>query len=152
MNSTNVESERCCDYFNPVPDVSNNTFLKKLKPDNMKEIIGTMMQRNSVQVSFMFSLVICSFALCFINNEFYWCLLNLFKAGGVHIWATCICRYMYVPWDRVWFFTVQVRDKRPTHMQNARTIFAYVRVLKNVCRHAHLHAFDARVSFCYSLS
>ena len=43
--------------------------------------------------------------------------------------------------------TVQVRDKRPTHTQNARTIFAQTRVKKCV----HFHAFDARVSFCYSL-
>ena len=28
--------------------------------------------------------------------------------------------------------TVQVRDKRPTHMQNARTLFAYTRVEKRV--------------------
>ena len=28
--------------------------------------------------------------------------------------------------------TVQVRDKRPTHTQNARTIFAYTRVKKRV--------------------
>ena len=26
MNSTNVESERYSDYFNPVPDISNDTF------------------------------------------------------------------------------------------------------------------------------
>ena len=36
--STNVESERYSDYSNPVPDISNHTFWKKLKPDNM---IGT---------------------------------------------------------------------------------------------------------------
>ena len=39
MNSTNVESERYSDYFNPMPDISNNNFSKKLKPDNM---IGTL--------------------------------------------------------------------------------------------------------------
>ena len=37
MNSTNVESERYSDYFNPVP--RQDTFPKKLKPDNM---IGTL--------------------------------------------------------------------------------------------------------------
>ena len=36
MNSTNVESERYSDYFNPMPDMSNDTFPKKLKPDNMR--------------------------------------------------------------------------------------------------------------------
>ena len=35
---------------------------------------------------------------------------------------------------------------RKTHAQ-----FLRKRVLKNVCRHVHLRAFDARVSFCYSL-
>ena len=39
MNSTNVESESYSDYFNPMPDISNNNFSKKLKPDNM---IGTL--------------------------------------------------------------------------------------------------------------
>ena len=39
MNSTNVELERYSDYFNPMPDISNNNFLKKLKPDN---VIGTL--------------------------------------------------------------------------------------------------------------
>ena len=38
-NSTNVESERYSDYFNPMPHISNNNFSKKLKPDNM---IGTL--------------------------------------------------------------------------------------------------------------
>ena len=32
--------------------------------------------------------------------------------------------------------TVQVRDKRPTHTQNARTIFAQTRVEKRVPKHA----------------
>ena len=39
MNSTNVESERYSDYFNPMPDISNDAIPKKLKPDNM---IGTL--------------------------------------------------------------------------------------------------------------
>ena len=39
MNSTHVESERYSDFFNPIPDISNDTFPKKLKPDNM---IGTL--------------------------------------------------------------------------------------------------------------
>ena len=39
MNSTIVESERYSDYFNPMSDISNDTFQKKLKPDNM---IGTL--------------------------------------------------------------------------------------------------------------
>jgi len=52
MNSRNVESERHSDYFNPMPDISNDTFLKELKPDNMKEIIGAMMQEHSVEVRF----------------------------------------------------------------------------------------------------
>jgi len=52
MNSRNVEMERYSDYFNPMPDISNNTFPKKLKPDNMKEIIGAMMQEHSVDVRF----------------------------------------------------------------------------------------------------
>ena len=38
MNSRNMESERT-DYFNPIPDITNDTFPKKLKPDNM---IGTL--------------------------------------------------------------------------------------------------------------
>ena len=38
MNSTNVESERYSDYFNPMPDISNKNS-EKLKPDNM---IGTL--------------------------------------------------------------------------------------------------------------
>ena len=51
--------------------------------------------------------------------------------------------------------TVQVRDKRPAHTQNARTTFAQMRVKKtraqtHVC--AHLRTFDVRISFCYSLS
>ena len=33
-------------------------------------------------------------------------------------------------------YTVQVRDKRPTHTQNARTIFAQTRVEKRVPKHA----------------
>ena len=40
MNSTNVESERYSAYFNPVPDVGNDTFPKKLKPDNMMGTLG----------------------------------------------------------------------------------------------------------------
>lgn len=36
---------------------------------------------------------------------------------------------------------------RKTHAQ-----FLRKRVLKNACGHAHLRAFDARVSFCYSLA
>jgi len=54
MNSRNVESERYSDYFNPVPDISNDTFLKKLKPDNIKEIIGAMMQEHSVELRLYF--------------------------------------------------------------------------------------------------
>ena len=39
-NSKNVESERYSDYFNPMPDISNDILTeKKLKPDN---IIGTL--------------------------------------------------------------------------------------------------------------
>ena len=35
MNSTNVESERYCDYFNTMADVSSDTLQKKLiKPDD----------------------------------------------------------------------------------------------------------------------
>ena len=35
MNSTNVKSERYCDYFNTMADVSTDTLLKKLiEPDN----------------------------------------------------------------------------------------------------------------------
>ena len=35
MNSTNVESERCCDYFKTMADVSNDTYPKKLiEPDD----------------------------------------------------------------------------------------------------------------------
>jgi len=54
MNSRNVESESYSDYFNPVPDISIDTFAfpKKLKPDNMNEIIGAMMQEQSVEVRF----------------------------------------------------------------------------------------------------
>ena len=52
MNSTNMESERYSDYFNPMFDISNDTFLKKLKPDSMKEIIGAMMQEQSVELRF----------------------------------------------------------------------------------------------------
>jgi len=44
MNSRNVESERCSDYFSPMPDIINDTFPNKLKPDNRKEIIGAMME------------------------------------------------------------------------------------------------------------
>ena len=44
MNSRNVESESYSDYFNPMPNVSNDTFQKKLQPDNRKEITGVMMQ------------------------------------------------------------------------------------------------------------
>ena len=40
MNSTNMELEMYSEYFNPMPDKRNDTFTKKLKPDNMKEIIG----------------------------------------------------------------------------------------------------------------
>ena len=36
MNSTNVESERYSDYFNPMPDISDDTMPKKLKPDNIE--------------------------------------------------------------------------------------------------------------------
>jgi len=36
MNSRNVELDRYSDYFNPMPDISNDTFLKKLKPDNIE--------------------------------------------------------------------------------------------------------------------
>ena len=35
MNSTNVESERYSDYFNPMPEISNDIFPKKLEPDNI---------------------------------------------------------------------------------------------------------------------
>ena len=34
MNSRNVESERYTDYFNPMPDISNDAFPKKPKSDN----------------------------------------------------------------------------------------------------------------------
>ena len=47
-----MESERYSDYFNLMPDISNDNFSKKLKPDNMKEIIGAMMQEHSVEVRF----------------------------------------------------------------------------------------------------
>ena len=49
--------------------------------------------------------------------------------------------------------TVQVRDKRPTHMQNACTIFAQTRVKKRVPKHAFVRICThlMRVSFCYSL-
>ena len=54
------------------------------------------------------------------------------------------------------FLTLQVRDKRPTHMQNMGTTYVQL----NACwkTHAntricvHLRTLDARVSFCYSLS
>ena len=36
MNSTNVESERYSDYFDPMPDISNDTFYKKRKTDNIR--------------------------------------------------------------------------------------------------------------------
>ena len=52
MNSKKVESERYSDYFNPMPDISNDTFLKKVKADNLNEIIGDMMQEHSVEVRF----------------------------------------------------------------------------------------------------
>ena len=52
MNSRNVESERYSDYVSPMPDISNDTFLKKLKPDNMKKIIGAMVLEHSVEVGF----------------------------------------------------------------------------------------------------
>jgi len=52
MNLRNVESERYSDYFSPMPDISNDTFPKKLKPDNRKKIIGAMMQEHSVEVRF----------------------------------------------------------------------------------------------------
>ena len=39
MNSANVESERYSYYFNPMPDIINDTFPKKLKSD---DIIGTL--------------------------------------------------------------------------------------------------------------
>ena len=45
MNSTNMESERYSDYSNPVPDIINDTFQKKLKSDNK-------MQKHSVEVRF----------------------------------------------------------------------------------------------------
>jgi len=54
MNSRNVESERYSDYFSPMPDISNDTFLRKLKPDNIKEIIGAMMQEHSVELRLYF--------------------------------------------------------------------------------------------------
>ena len=47
-----MASERYSDYFNLMPDISNDTCPKKLKPDNMKEIIGAMMQEHSVEVRF----------------------------------------------------------------------------------------------------
>ena len=54
MNSRNVESEleKSSDFLNPMRDMSNDTFPKKVKPDNMKEIIGAMMQEHSVEVRF----------------------------------------------------------------------------------------------------
>ena len=52
MNSRNAESESYSDCFKPMPDISNDTFRKKLKPDNMKEVIGAMMQEHSVEVRF----------------------------------------------------------------------------------------------------
>ena len=39
MNSTNVESERYSDYFNPMPVITTIPSRKKLKPDDM---IGTL--------------------------------------------------------------------------------------------------------------
>ena len=36
MNSTNVESERYSDYFNSMPHMSNDTFPKKLKSENVR--------------------------------------------------------------------------------------------------------------------
>ena len=52
MNSTNVESERYSDYFNSRRNIIYDAFLKKLKPDNMKEIIGAMMKEYLVEVRF----------------------------------------------------------------------------------------------------
>ena len=97
------------------------------------------------------------------NRPFYSCVLSYLamngsEAGGdlvliqTSLLFSCKCKLVSI---RTTWFTVQVRDKRPTHTQNARTIFAQTRVEKTravirVC--AHLRAFDARVFFCYSLT
>ena len=41
MNSTNVELKSYSDYFNPMPDISDDTLPKKLKQDNYN-MIGTL--------------------------------------------------------------------------------------------------------------
>ena len=66
---THVESERYSDYFNPRPDISNDTFPKKLKPGSMIEFIGAIMQEHSVELIFQLfaALVICFVLLCFIT-------------------------------------------------------------------------------------
>ena len=81
-----------------------------------------------------------------IGSTLYKCLVYLehFSASSLS------CQNRAIPF-RSLSCTVQVRDKRPTHTQNARTIFAQTRVEKRV-EHTRLRVFDARISFCYSLS
>ena len=73
MNSTNVESERYSDYSNPVPDISNHTFWKKLKPDNM---IGTFSWSELLN-AFPGNLQLW-IALCYLY--FIGCIWNLLEA------------------------------------------------------------------------
>lgn len=69
MNSTIVESEKCCKYFNPLADKNSDSLVKTLTPDNdmktMKEMVG-----NTVEVSYNFCLVSCSIVSCSINFAF----------------------------------------------------------------------------------
>ena len=68
MNSTNMKSERYSDYFNPVPDISNDTFPKKLKLDNM---IGTLSWKEflnvvpgNLQLCHVFCILLVIFGTC----------------------------------------------------------------------------------------
>ena len=71
-----------------LPDISNGTFPKKLKPDNMKEIIGATMHWGTLSwseiltASFSLALVIGSFVLCYITCNYvsFWLYFELVRS------------------------------------------------------------------------
>ena len=56
-----------------------------------------------------------------------------------------------VNWSEPWCPTLQVRDKRPTHTQNARTIFTQTRVKKRVPKHVFARIWCAYLLLLFTL-
>ena len=56
MNSTSVESERGCKYFNPMADESINSLPKNLEQDNMKDMADMLQEYTVKSVAYYYVL------------------------------------------------------------------------------------------------